>query len=138
MSEAQQLPLQYQVRGSEERRRVINVLNQIRPRVGRDAALSMHTIAVNTKLSTRLIQAIVKFLVEEKHLPIGTAAQQPFGYFWIATMEERRIVRNHFVRRALSNLEHARAFDSQSIVGKLLDQIEIDFPEITSPPRQSR
>jgi hypothetical protein len=90
----------------------------------------MHEIARETKTNTRLIQAIVKFLVEERHLPIGTAPSKPYGYFWIETMDERRTVRNHFVRRALSNLQHARAYDSDSIVAPLVGQIEMKFPEV--------
>jgi len=122
--------MEFQVRGTEERKQAIAILTIVRARRGRDAAVSMHRIAEETGINTRLIQAIVKFLVEERHLPIGTAASKPFGYFWIQTLEERRVVRNHFVRRALSNLQHARAYDSDSIVAPLVGQIEIDFPEV--------
>ena len=126
----EQLPIAFQVRGSTERRAVLAVLAQVRPRRGRYAAFSMHLIAGNTGLQTRLIQSIVKFLVEERHLPIGTGTSKPFGYFWIVSNDERRAVRDHFVRRALSNLEHARAYDTDSIVGPLVGQIEINFPEV--------
>ena len=118
------------LRGSEERRRVVAVLAAIKPCRGREAAISMHEIAARTGLHTRDIQAIVKFLVEERHVPIGTATTKPFGYFWITTMDERRSVRDHFIRRALSNLEHARAYDKDSIVGPLVGQIKFDFPEV--------
>jgi hypothetical protein len=125
-----QLPIEYATRGTEERRKVNLVLGQIKPCRGRDAAISMHTIAAETGVNTRLVQSIVKFLVEERHVPIGTATAPPFGYFWITSNEERRAVRNHFVRRALSNLAHAKAYDSDSIVAPLIGQIEIDFPEV--------
>jgi hypothetical protein len=126
----EQLPIEFSVRGSEERLAVLRVLQLIRPRRGREAALSMHAIAEETGFKTRLIQAIVKFLVEERHWPIGSAMSAPFGYFWIATNDERRVVRNHFVRRALSNMRHASAFDTDSIVAPLVGQIEINFPEV--------
>jgi hypothetical protein len=118
------------IRGSEERAMVAKVLALIQPRRGREAAISMHEISTITGIGTRVIQAIVKFLVEERHWPIGTAVSRPYGYFRIANNEERRAVRNHFVRRALSNLEHARAYDSDAIVAPLVGQIAIDFPEV--------
>lgn len=130
MTTAQQLPLEWQVRGSNDRVRINQVLAIIRPHRGRDAAISMHSICASTGISTRVVQAIVKFLVEERHLPIGTAVSKPYGYFWIETMEERRSVRNHFVRRALSNLDHAKAYDSDSIVAPIVGQIEMNFPEV--------
>lgn len=124
------LPIAFQVPDSEEARMVEAVRVVIEPRRGRAAAITMHEISALTGLQTRLIQSIVKFLVEERHLPIGTATTRPFGYFVIETDEERRSVRNHFVRRALSNLEHARAYDTDSIVAPLVGQIEINFPEV--------
>lgn len=130
MSGQPEIPLEFAVRGSEARRQVNSVLAMIRPCRGRHAALSMHTIAANTGVKPRVIQAIVKFLVEERLLPIGTAVARPFGYFWIVNNDERRAVRDHFVRRALSNLDHARAFDSDSIVAELVGQLAMKFPEV--------
>jgi hypothetical protein len=130
VSSAEQLPIEFQVRGSDDRQKVIRVLAEIRPHRGRAAAITMHEIAERTGLHTRLIQAIVKFLVEERRLPIGTGTSKPFGYFWITSEEERRSVRNHFVRRALSNLEHAKAFDREDIVGPLVGHIQQQLQEI--------
>jgi hypothetical protein len=125
----QQLPLEYQVPGREEYQAVLRVSHLIEQHRGRTSAISMHRIAEVTGLQTRLIQAIVKFLVEERHMPIGTAMSKPFGYFILETDDERRRVRDHFVRRAVSNLEHARAYDSDSIVAPILGQLELAFPK---------
>jgi hypothetical protein len=129
----EQLPIAFQVPDSDEARMVERVLAEIAPRRGREAAITMHEISERTGLQTRLIQSIVKFLVEERHEPIGTATTRPFGYFVIQTEDERRAVRNHFVRRALSNLEHAKAYDTESIVGPLVGQIQEHFPEVSKP-----
>jgi len=120
-------------RHNEARRRVNTIVSRLRPLKGRAAAISMHAIAAETEISTRDIQAIVKYLVEERHFPIGTAMSEPRGYFWIASEAERRAVRNHFIRRGRSVLEHARAYDSEDIVGPLLGQLDLVFKEEEQP-----
>lgn len=123
-------PPDYGVRGSETRQKIRRILEIVHAHRGRAAAVSMHAIAAETGIDTRSIQAIVKFLVEERHLPIGTATAPPYGYYQIVNLAERREVRNQFVRRALSNLQHAKAYDCDSIVGPLMEQLEMDFPEV--------
>ncbi len=113
----------------EERRQVAAVLAVIRPCRGRAAAISMKEIADRTDVSERAVQAIVKFLVEERQVAIGTATSRPFGYFMLASDAERRAVRNHFLRRALSTLEHAKAFDQDGIVGPLVGQARLALEE---------
>jgi len=99
----------------------------IRPRQGRDRAITMHEIAEATGMSTREVQAAVKSLVEDFHVPIGTAMQRPFGYFFIRDNDERRRCRDHFIRRAMSNLNRAKAYDSAAIVAPLIGQIKLQF-----------
>lgn len=113
------------IRDSAIRRKVAAVITRVRRCRGRAAAVSMHVIAEETGISTRDIQAFVKFLVEERRVPIGTNTGKPYGYFWIVTEEERRSVRNQFIRRGVSNLDHARAFDDQQIVGPIVGQLEL-------------
>jgi len=113
------------IRDSATRRKVVEVLSLIRRCKGRAAAVSMHVITEETGISTREVQAFVKFLVEERHLPIGTGTSKPYGYFWIVTDQERRSVRNQFIRRGVSNLDHARAFDDQQLVGPIVGQLEL-------------
>jgi hypothetical protein len=117
------------IRDSAARRKVVAVLSRIRRCKGRAAAVSMHTIAEETGIEPRDIQAFVKFLVEERHVPIGTGTAKPFGYFWITSDAERRAVRNQFMRRGLSNLTHARAYDNQRLVGPIVGQLELAIKE---------
>ena len=109
----------------EERRQVAAVLAVIRQRRGRAQAISMREIAARTGVNERTVQAIVKFLVEERQIAIGTAVARPFGYYILATDAERRACRNHFLRRALSTLQHAKAFDQEGIVAPLVGQAEL-------------
>lgn len=122
------------IRDSGARNRVAAVLNRIRRCKGRDAAVSMHTIAEETQLDTRDIQAIVAFLVVERNVPIGTAASKPYGYFLIVTEKERREVRNHFIRRGVSTLAHAKAYDNEQLVGPIVGQLELALKEEEPKP----
>lgn len=129
MSAADQLA----IRNSEARRKAVAVLTRIRRAKGRAAAVSMHAIAEETEIAPRDIQAIVKALVEERHLPIGTLWKKPYGYFWIATKEELREVRNQFIRRGASTLAHARAYDNEQLVGPIVGQLELALKGETKP-----
>jgi hypothetical protein len=127
------LLLEQHVRGSADRKRIAGVLRIIRVHRGATNAIRAAAIVVELSLTggdpQRDVQQIVKFLVEERHAPIGTSPRAPFGYFWLTSDTERRAVRDHFVRRAKSILEHARAYDSDSIVAPLIGQLELQFPE---------
>ncbi|MGA7617019.1 MAG: hypothetical protein WBX15_17750 [Thermoanaerobaculia bacterium] len=112
-------------RGSVDRAHAVSVVKIIWRRLGRASAISMHAIRRQTGIPTREIQSIVKWLVEERSLPIGTSPARPWGYYWISTEDERRKVRNHFIRRALSTLEHAKAYDRDSIVAPLVGQLKL-------------
>jgi hypothetical protein len=114
-------------RGSDDRQKARTIARIVREHRGRANAIDMHEISRLTSIPTREVQTLVKILVEQHSQPIGTSTRRPFGYFWIATNDERREVRDHFVRRALSNLEHARAFDRDGIAAKYLGQLELDF-----------
>ena len=105
---------------------VERVLAIIGRRVGRANAISMHYIARQVEIGTRDVQAIVKFLVEERQQPIGTATSKPFGYYMIESQDELRENYQHFVRRGVSNLKHARAYNQASIVGPIVGQLEIE------------
>lgn len=125
---------QLAIRDSAARRRAVAVLAAIRKCKGRAAAVSMRTIAEQTEIRERDIQAIVKALVEERHFPIGTSTKKPFGYFWIVTDEERRTVRNQFIRRGASTLAHARAFDNEQLVAPIVGQLELALQEEETKP----
>jgi hypothetical protein len=102
------------------------VLSLIRLHVGSSDPISLERIAELTGISTRSIQSIVKFVVEEEAEPIGTNTKEPFGYYVIESDVELRKNYGHFLRRGLSNLKHARAYNKQSIVGPIVGQLELE------------
>lgn len=105
-------------------------LNLLRDRRGRASALSVDDLAAAVDLDGRRVQQIVKHLVEAHQTPIGTNTVEPFGYFWIVTDEERREVRDGLVRRALSTLRRARAYDKSGWVASLVGQAELNLTNV--------
>ncbi len=123
----EQLAFDITTKGSKDRRRIARVLAIIGRHVGRENAISMHAIAGETGITTRDIQAIVKFLVEERGKAIGTATARPFGYYMIRSLHELEDNFRHFVRRGVSNLKHARAFNKASAIGPIVGQLEMEI-----------
>jgi hypothetical protein len=113
----------------KDRAKVARVLTLIHMRAGRANAISPKAVEEQTGVRYRDVQAIVKFLVEERGYAIGTATSEPFGYYVIRSEEELDQNYRHFVRRGVSNLKHARAFRKQSIVGPIVGQLEIEMGE---------
>jgi hypothetical protein len=124
---SEQLAFDLTTKGSRDRVAIAKVLLIIRQRIGRENALSMHAIASATGVRPRDVQAIVKFLVEERSVAIGSAVSEPFGYYMIRSEQELRLNFQHFVRRGVSNLKHARAYNKASIVGPIVGQLEIEI-----------
>jgi hypothetical protein len=65
------------------------VLAEVRACPGLDFALPVDEVASRTGLERRVVEHIVKHLIEEHGLPIGSATGDPHGYFWITTAEEQ-------------------------------------------------
>ena len=121
-----QLPLDLTGASARERSDVVQVLSIIRRHVGRDNPLPLSAIAAGTNIDTRGIQEIVKFLTEERSIPIGTAWSEPFGYYIIRADRELATNYHQFLRRGLSNIKHANAYRRPSIVGPIAGQLEIE------------
>ncbi len=120
-----QIPLDLAGASLSDRSKIARVLAIIRRHVGRPAAISMHAIAAQVGISTRDVQDIVKLLVEERSWPIGSGTK-PYGYYLIRSEDELRQNYQHFVRRGVSNLRHARAYKKASIVGPIVGQLEME------------
>lgn len=106
-------------------------LRALRARHGRASAVCVDDLAAAVDLDGRRVQQIVKHLVELHQAPIGTATTEPFGYYWIETDAERREVRDGLVRRALSTLKRARAYDRSGWVARLIGQAELNLTSTT-------
>lgn len=123
----QQMAFDITTRGSKDRQRIARVLAIVSRHVGRENSVSMHEISATTSIPTRDVQAIVKFLVEERGKAIGTATSRPFGYYVIRSLDELEDNYRHFVRRGVSNLKHARAFNKASLIGPIVGQLETEI-----------
>lgn len=121
----QQLALDLTLKLSD-RQKAAKVLGIIRRHVGRANAVSMHSIADAVGISARDVQAIVKFLVEERECAIGTSTARPFGYYSIRGLAELETNYRHFIRRGLSNIKHARAYMKPATLGPIVGQLEIE------------
>lgn len=105
-------------------------LTLLRNRRGRASAVCVDDLAAAVDLDGRRVQQIVKHLVEAHQMPIGTNTVEPFGYYWIETDAERRDVRDGLVRRALSTLRRARAYDKSGWVASLVGQAELNLTNL--------
>ncbi|MBM4395621.1 MAG: hypothetical protein FJ087_08020 [Deltaproteobacteria bacterium] len=92
---------------------------------GRAEAIGLAELARLTDLEPRRVQQVVKHLVELHQVPIGTATRRPCGYYIIESDRERRETRDSHVRRALSTLRRARAYDKGGWVYELVGQVEM-------------
>ena len=103
------------------------VLAAVRARRGKADAVAVPDLARDTGIDDRRVQQVVKHLVERHQAPIGTATTAPCGYYWIVSDDERREVRDSLVRRALSTLRRARAYDRAGWVARMVGQVELEL-----------
>ncbi|MCU1349509.1 MAG: hypothetical protein JWO56_2539 [Acidobacteria bacterium] len=111
--------------GSADRSHMAALLAILRKHVGRANAISKDEIERLTEIAGRDVQAIVKFLVEERSYPIGTAWSAPFGYYLIRDEHELALNFKQFLRRGVSNLRHAHAFNRSSLIAPIVGQLEL-------------
>lgn len=105
------------------------ILAILGPRRGREAAISVDRLALVTGIERRRVEQVVKQLVEEHQVPIGTSTRPPYGYYIIERDEERREVRDSLIRRAASVFRRARAYDRSGWVARMLGQMELHLGE---------
>lgn len=118
-----QLSLEFpRLNGDEQR-----VLDALAGRRGRARALSAPSLAAMTGLDERYVRDVVKRLVEVHRVPIGSTTSRPPGYYIIAGDEERRQVRASLIRRAVSILQRARAYDRGPWVDQLIGQLQLEL-----------
>lgn len=123
----EQLGLDFAGVPDQQRRKVNHVLFLIYRRQGDSKPISLDELENVTGIKRRTVQAIVKYLRDEKHHPIGSKMKPPYGYYWIVNESERRETRNSLLRRALHTLEGAKALDSDDIVAPLIGQFPLEI-----------
>lgn len=112
---------------SEEARVVLRELVDHR---GRAEAVPVPEIADITGLSPRRCQQVVKSLIEDHGIPIGSSssAGRP-GWYLCDTADELAANREALIRRAKSILVRARAFrpSKSALTRQLVGQLELQF-----------
>ena len=74
------------------------VLDVLRRHRGRAQAIGLDVLAASAGISEREVQSAVALLIEQHHMPIGSAVKKPMGYYLIETEEE--------LAESLSQLTH--------------------------------
>ena len=107
------------------------VLDCLSGRVGIRFAISQEDLAAQTSLSRRETQAIVKNLIEEHGVSIGSATGRPNGYFLISTIEEQTRAEAQLEHRIISTakrLSCLRKLAPAHLLGQLALQINEQNP----------
>lgn len=121
--------LQLDLASTRDREVIVRVWSVIQQHIGSDHPIAIEEAARRAETSERNVQAAVKILVEELGRPIGSNWREPYGYYVITNEAELRENFQRFLRRGVSNLKHARAFNSASIVGQVVGQLELEVEE---------
>lgn len=98
----------------------------IESRLGPRQAIPVAELSLRTGLDERRVRQIVKHLIERHYLPIGSSVN-PGGYYTISDNNERLRVRRALIRRAVSILERARAYDRGNWINGLIGQLEMQL-----------
>ncbi len=92
---------------------------------GRDRAIVSRELADAAGVDSRRLRTILRHLVVQHLVPVGSATGEPAGYYLITCEDERRRVRDGLFCRGLRVLERARAFDRDGIADRLVGQLRM-------------
>ena len=84
-----------------------HVLGLIRGRVGKASAISVAKLSSITSIPPRTVRSIVKDLIEEHYIRIGSSLGNPAGYYMIKTEEEAEQNERTLRRLGISILKRA-------------------------------
>lgn len=117
---AQRSPAGLDLAGDEAR-----VLAALKLRRGRERAIVSRELAAEAGVDQRRLRTILRHLVLDHLVPIGSATGEPAGYYVITSEDERQRVRDGLFGRALRVLQRARAFDRAGIADRLVGQLRM-------------
>ena len=87
---------------TEDERRVLSLIL-----CGKENARSVKFLAQETRISERTLRLIVRQLIDEQHMAIGSSTKPPAGYFIINTPDEADEQYEALRRRGISILTRA-------------------------------
>jgi hypothetical protein len=106
---------------SEEQRAIIGMIED---RKGKSMALPVAALTRATSIPDRRARDVVKSLVEEHRIPIGSCTA---GFYIAETEEEIQEVYHTFLSWAFSVLRRARAFKQSSHLDEILGQLRLEL-----------
>lgn len=111
---------------SHEEQLIAGIIAEAR---GRARAVQVKELARRTGIDERRVREIVKQLIEDHCLPIGSTSGLPGGYYMITDARELRQVRRSLVHRAVSILNRARTYDKAGWVKEMAGQLALKLEE---------
>lgn len=106
---------------TEEQRQVFALIES---RKGKANALPVAAITRATGIADRRARDVVKSLVEEHHIPIGSCTA---GFYIAETEEEILEVYHTFLSWAFSVLNRAKAFKRNARLDEILGQLKLEL-----------
>ncbi len=128
MNELEQLGLTLEpdtARWSEEERELWEL---IKPRTGKESAVSAAELSRNTGIADRRLRDMVKALVEKRGMAICSC---PRGYYIPQTPEEIEETLHMLVSWALSAMKRASRLRRSRKMAQLVGQLEIELRKVT-------
>jgi hypothetical protein len=104
------------------------ILEELRRHVGRESALGVEAVAAFTGISGRVVQTVVKHLIEVHGYPIGSATGKPHGYYWIEDTEDLRRAKAQLAHRIIETAKRLRALDRNALAD-VMGQMELVLSE---------
>lgn len=103
------------------------ILSILLGHTGSANAIKSRELASRTGIEERKVRDVIKHLIEDKHVPIGSSTVKPYGYYIIIDNDERNHVSANLYARAISILRRARAYDQKRSkwVSDLIGQLEL-------------
>lgn len=92
---------------------------------GRMNPIPMKELAGLVGVSPRVLQKEIEILILEHGKLIGSNCEGPYGYFLVMDEEDRKMVRENRMSRAISNFKIAMAFDKMNAVQEMEGQISM-------------
>ncbi len=101
------------------------VMKILRKHRGRESAVKVNRIVQLTGINERQVRDIVKHLIHEHRVPVGSSTKKPYGYYWIETADEAFENYEALRRRGISVLARAAKVKGVTLP-ELLGQLKLE------------
>lgn len=88
--------------------------------------IAIREITAATGMSERAVKETVEQLRTAHRCAIGAARQEPFGYFWIRSAEDREIAVRPYREQIFTMLRTLRVLDSPAALREFLGQLRLE------------